>query len=262
MRRALWLAGVLSASWVSAEPVNRVVAEVETGPLHVFRNDGRYGEGGTWFQKDDVGQGRNLYPSWRASVELGLGERHALVFLYAPVELTTVATLEDPLVFRGVTFDAGTVISHRYLFDGYRGSYLFRALERGPLRLEVGGSFQVRNAAVQFTALHPERFASETDIGLVFALKGRLRYTLASGLYGALEADGLSTFGLVSGADGGILDAALSLGAPLSQEAELFFRLRVVGGGARVPRRDLENWAWLGTANIGLRADLMGLLRR
>ena len=145
-------------------------------------------------------------------------------------------------------------MDHRYLFDGYRASYLYR-LRDGALRLELGGSLQIRNAKVAFTAVDGSAYAEESDIGLVPIAKARLRYLAPRGMYGMLDADALSTFGLVGDTEGGIYDVALTLGVSLTDPLDLFVRVRGIGGGATVPDREIENWAHFLAFTVGVRVD-------
>jgi hypothetical protein len=240
----------------SAEP--EVALRYETGPAAIFQNDGEYGVDGTRYHASDVGQTRNLLRVERTSVELGLG-RHAFILLYAPFEVTTRATLDEELRFRGATFASGAVIDHRYLFDGYRASYLYRLLEGARLSLDLGGSLQIRNAEVAFATADGSLRESENDIGVVFALKARLRHTTAAGPWAELEADALSTFGLLGDTEGAIYDLALSAGLPLADSIDVFVSLRLLGGGADVPDRAIYNWGNFGSATAGLRIALDGL---
>lgn len=254
---ALGMILMLVTSSAAASPLEAAILDYEVGPLHVFRNDQRYGEVGTPYDADDVGLRRNLFLAQRLSAEAWITRRHAVILLYAPVDITTRVTLESPIVFRGARFETGAVVDHRYLFDGYRASYLFQLLQTERLELGIGATLQVRNAAVQLSTVDGTLFATENDIGIVPALKLRARYTLPSGIYGMLEADGLSTFG-IGETSGGILDAALTLGVPLSQEVDGLLRLRWLGGGADVPSQEIYNFAWLGSASIGFRVRWAG----
>ena len=89
------------------------------------------------------------------------------------------------------------------------------------------------------------------------ALKARLRYD-AGVLYAMADIDFFNTFGLVL--KGGFHDVALSLGVPLLAGSDFFLRLRLVGGGADVPNREIYNWGNFGGAFAGLRLDLPLLL--
>ncbi len=241
----------------SGRPLDRAVVDYETGPLAFLKNDQRYGAAGTEFGIADTLQDENLVVSRRLSVELGFG-RHTVILLYAPLDVTTRATLARDIQFRDTLFASGTVVDHRYLFDGYRASYLYRVLH-SPLTVQVGGSLQIRNAKVAFTAVDGSAYDEEADIGLVPVLKLRALYRGCIGsrrAYAMLDADALSTFGLVGDTEGGIYDVALTLGLPVNRRLDLLLRARALGGGATVPKRDIENWAHFMSFTVGLRFDL------
>ena len=231
----------------------------ETGGAAILQNDGRYGADGTAFDASDTGQDQNLLVVQRTSVELGFG-RHRVVLLYAPFEAETRVRLREPLTFDDTTFAAGSVVDHRYLFDGYRASYLYEVV-KSELELAFGGSLQVRNADVAFSAVDGSAFVQESDIGLVFALKARLRYAPNDCVWGQLEADAFSTFGLIDGVSGGIYDVALTLGVPLSRPLDVLFVTRLVGGGATVRDREIDNWANFFSVALGARVKLDALWR-
>lgn len=234
----------------------------EAGPAAILQNDGKYGANGTRYSAADVGQRNNLLVSQRTSVELARG-RHRVILLYAPFEVTTEVTLDQALQFRDTNFGAGTVVAHHYLFDGYRASYLFRALERGAFKLEIGGSVQIRNAEVAFRSLDGAQRDAENDIGLVAAAKARLWFApSAQGSWAALEFDGLSTFGLLSNVRGGIYDAQLMAGYPVARSIDLYLGARLLGGGADVKSKDIYNWANFIAFTVGVRVSLDDLLGR
>ncbi|ATB32644.1 hypothetical protein [Melittangium boletus] len=263
--RSLLLAALLLASPALADsPLQGLLAEYETGPAAIFQNDGRYGPTGTPYSAGDFHQDATLYRTWRASLEARLGERHGLILLYAPFEVSTRATLSRDIDFRGTVFPAGSVVDHRYLFDGYRASYLYRLVDGERFRWDIGASVQIRNALVGLSGVDGTRQAQESDIGVVGAVKTRLRYTLPSRVWAGLEADALSTFGLVGNTTGGIYDLALTLGLPLDAQGGVtaYARLRWLGGGADVTRRELSNWANFGFALVGIQTDLVSLFAR
>jgi hypothetical protein len=230
----------------------------ETGPSLVLQNDGRYGATGTPFEAGDVGQQDNLVRTSRTSFELAIG-RHTMILLYAPFELRTQVALDRDLQFRDVRFPAATVVDHRYLFDGYRASYLYRVLD-GALRFELGGSVQIRSAEVAFTATDGSLRAEQDDIGVVPALKVRARWQPDPKLWAALEADGSSTFGLLDGTTGGLYDVQLTLGHPIGRGVELFLGARLLGGGADVEDQNIDNWANYLSFTAGARVALDVLL--
>lgn len=252
MRLLLVLVILGTANLAAADDVRAVLA-YETGPAYIVQNDGEYGAGGTRYHASDVGQQDNLVRVSRTSLELARG-RHRVVLLYAPFDVTTTVTLADDLQFRDTRFPAGTVVAHRYLFDGYRSSYLYTALDRGPVALEVGGSIQIRNAEVAFESRDGALRDAETDIGVVFAAKARLWYRPSSTrAWGALDVDAFSTFGLVPGVRGAIYDTQLMAGYPIAKDADLVLGARLVGGGADVADRDIYNWANFVSFTVGAR---------
>lgn len=236
----------------------------ETGPTYVAQNEGQYGEGGTRYDADDVGQQENLVRTWRNSLELA-GGRHTVILLYAPLELRTQAALPRDVQFRGELFPAGTVVDHRYLFEGYRGSYLYRLVDGPRFALELGATVQIRNAEVALTAVDGSRRADEDDIGVVGAPKVRLWWQpRPSWPWGALEADAFSTFGLVSDTDGAIYDVQLMAGRPVARGVDLFLGARLYGGGADIESDQIYNWANFLSFTVGVRiapADLLGRRR-
>jgi hypothetical protein len=230
-----------------------LLVDFEVGAAYLFQNDGRYGANGTQYNAAEVGQQRNLAIALRLAIEARIA-RHTLIATWAPLDLTTRTTLTRDLTFRSTTFGDTTVVDHRYLFDGYRLSYLFDLIQ-SRFTLGVGASLQVRNASVEFRTVDtsPAVFAVERDIGLVGALKLRARFD-AGPLYAQADVDFFNTFGI--GLKGGIHDVALTLGVPVIPGIDVLLRLRLVGGGADVPKRDIYNWGNFGFALVGLRVDL------
>jgi len=264
MRIPLLALTLMTTPALAESPLSALIAEYETGPAAIFQNDGRYGPTGTAYTADDINQKANLYRTQRIALEARLGERHGLLLLWAPFDITTRATLTRELDFRGTVFPAGTAVDSRYLFEGYRASYLYRLVNRERFSWDIGASVQIRNALVDLSAVDGSRYVKESDIGVVGAFKTRLRYTLPSRLWAGLEADALSTFGLLGNTTGGIYDVALTLGLPLDTKGDVnvYARLRLLGGGADVKRRDIYNWGNFGFALVGVQADLVSLVER
>jgi hypothetical protein len=264
MRIPLLALTLVATPALAESPLSALLFEYETGPAYIFQNDGRYGATGTDFEADDLNQKSTLYRAERIALEARLGERHGLILLYAPFDIITRTALPKDLDFRGTVFPTGTVVDSRYLFEGYRASYLYRLINGERFTWDIGASVQIRNALVGLSAVDGTRYAKESDIGVVGALKTRLRYQLPSRVWAGLEADALSTFGLLGNTTGGIYDVALTLGIPLSarDDVSAYARLRLLGGGADVKRRDIYNWGNFGFAVIGVQADLVSLVGR
>ncbi|MNS35688.1 hypothetical protein D3C72_678500 [compost metagenome] len=255
LRALACLVPLALAAPAAAGPLDELTLDVEAGPLYFLQNDGRYGAAGSFYTAETVAQNRNLFIARRASGEARFLDRHTVVLLYAPLDVDTTVTLGAPLTFRDVTFPAGSVVTHRYLFDGLRASYLYRLYQGYGLTGELGGTLQIRNAQVAFTDEAGTRFVAERDIGLVPALKARLRYDTPNGLYAMWEADGLAS-PVFGGVKGSILDTALTLGLPVRSDADVFVRLRYLAGGAEVPNREINNWGQFVVASGGIRWKL------
>ncbi len=251
-------AAAMRSPGYSVPGLDEVILEWEAGPLYIFRNDGRYGENGTKYKAGDVGQQRNLLFSRRITLETAFLEKHRLIFSYIPLDLTTSVRLDKDIKFRDTLFPSGTLVEHRYLFDGYRISYLYRTLERGKYDLDLGGTLQIRNAEVSFRQADGPLYETENDIGMVFAAKCRVSYyPCGGGLRFIFEADAFSTFGLLGDSvKGAIYDLRLGMGFPVSRSADLVFSARLLGGGAEVERRDIENWGDYGSLTAALRFNL------
>ena len=254
--RSLALALALALALVTARPASaepRAVLTYDTGPAYIAQNDGRYGVDGTPYQADDVGQRATLVRAERATVELVLG-RHRVIALYAPLLVDTRAALPAELRFRDTTFPAGTVVDHRYRFDGYRASYQYQVVG-GRLGLALGGALQIRSADVAFTSADGSRRGVQSDIGLVPALSARLTYTPGRA-WAEVQADGSSTFGLVGDTSGALYDVAVLGGYAFHPALALYGTVRLVGGGAEVPAQAIDNWANFVTASLGVRVQL------
>lgn len=255
MRFLIVFAVLLAPSVAAASP--QVILGHEAGPAYVAQNDGRYGVDGTPYDAGDVGQQDTLAITRRTTIEVRTG-RHAIVALYAPFALDTRVTLADDLQFRDERFTAGTVVDHRYVFDGFRLSYLYGVVPDGAWRLEAGGSLQVRSALVAFGSADGAQYAAQSDIGLVGALKLRLTHQPGDTWWGRVEADALSTFGLLGDTSGAIYDVAVSTGYPVRRGVDAYLTLRLLGGGAEVPDQAIDNWGNYVSAAAGLSVELGG----
>ncbi|MEB3327691.1 MAG: hypothetical protein VKQ33_00490 [Candidatus Sericytochromatia bacterium] len=227
--------------------------DFEGGALAFLQNDQRYGSQGTPYTHRTIAQDRNLFGAQRLSLEARALDRHTVIFLYAPLDVTTRVTLGSPLTFRDQTFPAGAVVDHRYLFDGIRATYLYRTLAQGGLTLDLGATLGVRNAEVSLSQVDGTRFSPERDIGPVPALRARLRYDPGQGAYALYDLDAGGTLPGIGTVTGGVLDTALTLGVPLVKGLDGTLRLRYLAGGATVPNREILNWAQFASASAGFR---------
>jgi hypothetical protein len=262
---------------VAAEPApSRTFAVAESGFVAPLAHSIQFGKQGTRFDYVRDGGQDVLFPTIRLSAEATFGRAHTLIFLYQPLNLETRETLRRDLTVDDVTFAAGTPMDLRYGFDYYRVSYLYDvAHDRCGNRLSLGGSLQLRDAVIDFTAADGSERRTNRDVGPVPLVKLRGRARLAEPFWLALEADGMyAPIKYINGGRsdvvGAILDVSGQVGYRVAAPLDVFLGVRYVGGGAKgTSQSDAErgpgdgytsNWIHLMTSTIGVRVGLEPLL--
>lgn len=265
----LWLLLALPHQ-VSAQeaPWYRISAQAELGALAVLSHKVQFGEDGTYFNYVSRGGQDNLFFATRWSAELKIADRHSVVFLYQPLELTTRAQLERELRVDEARFPAGTGVSFRYGFPFYRLSYLYDVLPDERRELAFGVSAQIRNATIEFAEIGGDRFKSYRNIGFVPLLKARGSYTWTSGEFVGFEIDGL--YAPIRGANGSdnevtgaLLDASIRAGVAWIDRSRVFVNLRYITGGSTGqgdPEAFTDGYSknWLHLMMLSLGADISG----
>lgn len=272
MLRALLILGLCLSlpRGASAEdtPWYRIKAQAELGVLAVLSHKVQFGKDGTYFNYVRRGGQDNLFFFTRFSAELNILERHSVVFLYQPLDLTTRAQLERELRVDDTRFPQGTGVSFRYGFPFYRASYMYDVLPDARQELSFGVSGQIRNATIEFTEINGTRFKSYRNIGFVPLLKARGSYTWPGGEFAGFEIDGVyAPIRGVNGSDnevtGALLDASIRAGVAWRDHSRLFVNLRYFGGGA-TGQSDPEaftdgyNKNWLHVLTLSLGAEISG----
>jgi hypothetical protein len=230
------------ASFAQAGTI-RVIPHVEEGAFGVLVHQYRVGEGGTDF--DFVRQGGQdvLFPYERYSVELVLGDRNTITFLYQPLTLNTRTVVNrngsgsGDLVVDGTHFTTGTPLDITYGFDFWRLSWLFDFARSPDTVLGLGLSLQIRNASIVFSAADGSTRSVSQNIGPVPIIKVRAAHWLSPRLGLDFEADGFyasSAFfnGSARPFTGWIWDAALSAKTRFESGIEAYLTMRTIGGGA------------------------------
>jgi hypothetical protein len=291
MKRSNWratgLTGLLSASlglvlserayahesvegWRVAPSSDSVAvrASVDFGGLLPLYHHIQFGRDGTEFDYVEDGGQDVIFPVGRLSVELQ-ARRHHITFLYQPLELNTEVVLDRPVTVDGVTFPEETPLDLRYGFPFYRVSYAYDVVPAPALRVALGGSFQLRDATITFTAADGSSRRTRRDVGPVPALKALLRYDEPSGFFSVFEVDGFyAPVRYINGGEsdvvGAIIDANLRAGYRLSHRADAFLNLRWLGGGAEGSSdpEDFsdgynENWLHFLIVSVGVDVALM-----
>ena len=216
----------------------KVRAIAELGYVAVLDHKIQFSQNGTYINYVKEGGQSNLFPVSRFSLELDLGRKNTVVFLYQPLKIETQALPERDLVIDDQTYPANEGVNFLYNFPFYRLSYLREFMSDDDVYdFAFGLTVQIRNANISFTSLDGERFRNNTDIGIVPALKLRTRRHFNDQFYVAIEADGIyAPVSYLNGADneivGAILDASIRGAYQIAEPAHSFLNLRYLGGGA------------------------------
>jgi hypothetical protein len=260
---------VVGATWLNNPESNyEFRASYEQGWVGVLAHTIQFGVDGTKFDYVRTGRQNILFPFQRFTTELHLKPRHTFVFLYQPLDIRTVATLDSgPLIVDTDTFAQGTPMNLRYGFDFYRVDWQYDLLPDEDRELAFGLGLQIRDASISFASQDGEQLRVYQDVGPVPVLRVRGRFPLGGGSWVAAEVDGFYAQGkFITGSTnvessfrGAILDASARYGLELTDWLDAFINARYVGGGASGQQVDPENARtdgytdnWLGAVSLTL----------
>lgn len=229
----LLLFGLASAQ----EPGERWTLDLETGFASTRYNQAKVpNPSGT-----EVNLGGVIGRSWRpfGRVSLRFSDRNGGSWkaLYAPLRQFGSGELGRQTDFAGQTFGAG-MANATYQFDSYRLTY------RKPWKgtWEVGATLKLR--AAQIRLRQGATIGEERNVGLVPLLHIFGAGALGHGLGYEVEVDGLA------GGPGRAVDLSLRATRSVSSRATAFVGLRVLEGGADVPK--VKNFAWVTYVTAGV----------
>jgi hypothetical protein len=221
------------------DPANNVwfMGGYELGFIDVLSHTIQFGSDGTRFDYVEEGGQNILFPFQRLSGEIHFGHRHAIIFLYQPLDIRTETLVNRDIVVDELVFPADTPMELRYGFDFYRFSYLYDLSRRKDKEIAVGLSLQLRNASIWFKSADGTLFRINQGVGPVPIVKFRTRIPLNKGMWLGSEIDGFYANGrYISGSEndfeGAIIDASLRIGFDLNASFNTFLNVRYVGGGA------------------------------
>lgn len=220
----------------------QVRPNAELGIAKVLHHTIQFGEGGTVFDYVKYGGQEVLFSFSRYSIDVGLGKRNTVTFLYQPLTLETKTRI--PADFTGgvtvedVVFPADTGLNLKYGFDFWRLSYMFNIFNSERFLLGAGVSLQVRNASIVFESTDGTGITVNQNLGPVPILKLKAEYRLPCGFFFGGEVDGFyASSAIFNGAGfefkGWIYDAALRFGKEMNPATDLFLSVRLLGGGAQ-----------------------------
>ena len=224
----------------------QVSFEAEFGASWFSRNDVRIpNEEGTLFDMIDL-LGSEPYPYMRLRLNLGLGERHLIRGLYAPLSQSGSGTFDEEVFFEETTFQPGVPTEGTYRFNTYRLTYRYTFLQRSSWELGAGAAVLVRDAKVELE--QDDRSDRNTDLGFV-----PLIHLFAKGILS--DQWSVSTdIETLAGPQGRATDGAIALNYTSGNQFTISTGYRVIEGGADVD--EVYNFAWINLGFIGVRLGL------
>ncbi len=220
------------------EPPVQVTASAEFGALAVPGHTVQFGKNGSVFDYVQEGGQDVLFFFSRYQMELELDRRHAVTFLYQPLDLQTAVLLDRDIVIDEQLFPRDTPLNLRYGFSFYRLAYAYDLFGRCPRReLWLGVALQIRNATIDFTSGDGLLRRNKRDLGPVPLLRARGRYRFYNGWWLGAEVDGFYApikyiNGGATDVEGAIVDASLRVGYRVQPALDVFLNLRYLAGGA------------------------------
>ncbi|MDZ7338054.1 MAG: hypothetical protein ONB30_05915 [candidate division KSB1 bacterium] len=204
----------------------QVAVEVETGRVWTGYNDVRVPKStGTMLSLSD--QLTSTAASFvRVRLSYQLAPRHTLSILVAPLRLQGAGSFPTPVMFAGTSFPADTRLTSRYRFDSYRLTYRYALDDAGPVRVAVGVTAKVRDAAIHLEA--PGLSGETTNTGFVPLLSFRATWQPWARLMLVVDGDALAA------PQGRAEDVLVALAYAPAKKLQLYGGYRLLEGGADV----------------------------
>ena len=153
--------------------VGQTVLDMELGFVTTGYNDVRIpSNGGTLFSlKDDFNAGSSFF--YRLRLNQMIKSRHTLSLLFAPLEIKSMGSLSEAILFNGVNFDAKTAIWSRYKFNSYRLTYRYNFIFKPQFQFGLGLTAKIRDASIRL--LSENSRSEKTSLGFVPIINFNLR---------------------------------------------------------------------------------------
>jgi hypothetical protein len=161
---------------------------------------------------------------WRARFSRMFGDEHSLSLLIAPLTFSAEGRLEKDLKFAGGQFAANTIVKAKYRFDSYRVTYRYDFYRRERLRLGIGFTGKIRDAAISVEGGGQK--AEKTNTGFVPLINFRAQWTISSRFGVLLDGDALAA------PQGRAEDVLLALTTSTNKNLQFKFGYRLLEGGA------------------------------
>jgi len=218
---ALLAAGLQTAA---AEPPT-LTLDLEAGAAWQRRNDARIENEppNTRFSLADL-TGSGPYPAGRAALTWQFAEKHALRVLIAPLGLEETGRFEEPVVFRGRTFDPGEPTEATYRFDSYRVTWLYTLRDTEAWTWRAGAALKIRDAEIALRQDGETTRKTNTGVVPLLALQGAWRF--------APRWSALLDFEGAAAPQGRAIDLALELSRAIDEHWSVAGGYRLLDGGA------------------------------
>jgi hypothetical protein len=223
------------------EGAERFTVELEVGAVWQSQNDVEIPNDGTAtrFSLVDLA-GNGPWPAGRVYVTWSITERNGLRALAAPLSYTETGVLQEPVIFVGEQFLAGTPTEATYQFNSWRLGYRFRFYSGESWRWWVGFTAKIRDAKIELS--QGTVSAKKTDTGFVPLVHLSTEYRFAGRWRVLLDAEALG------GGPGRAEDIALKVGWDPGEHWTVTVGVRAVEGGADV--EEVYNFAWFNYAVV------------
>ncbi|UCC99694.1 MAG: hypothetical protein JSW66_07370 [Phycisphaerales bacterium] len=161
---------------------------------------------------------------WRARLGIGLGQKHRLSLLVAPLRLESSGSVDRAIDYNGVTFEAGEALSARYRFDSYRLTYSYALVQSDRLDFDIGFTAKIRDAAIRIES--EQRSSEKTNTGFVPLINFGVDWSFTSQFGLLIQGDALAA------PQGRAEDVLLAPYADLSDRLRFRVGYRILEGGA------------------------------
>jgi hypothetical protein len=179
---------------------------------------------------------------WRARFSRMFGDKHSLSLLIAPLTFSAEGKLEKDLKFAGGEFAANTFVKAKYRFDSYRLTYRYDFYRHDRLRLGIGFTGKIRDAAISVEG--GGQRSEKANTGFVPLINFRAQWTISSHFGALIYGDALAA------PQGRAEDVLLALTTSTSRNLQFKIGYRLLEGGAdndEVYTFALVNYLVLGT---------------
>lgn len=247
MKAKLNLAAALIMVALSAPSLHAGISfDIEGGVVSNSYNDVRIpGNTGTDISlTDDLKSDESGF--WRIRLGVGLGERHRLSLLVAPLLLEASGSVNRDVEYNGVTFEAGAALTSRYRFDSYRLTYSYALVRSDRLKFDIGFTAKIRDAAIRIES--EQRSSEKSNTGFVPLVNFALDWSFASNFGLLFEGDALAA------PQGRAEDILLAPYADISDRLRFRIGYRLLEGGA--DNDEVYTFALVHYLTVGLSLNL------